>query len=586
MSKSTSGSQLRDHRIMLLIIASVSVGVFLPTLPYQLTYYDDATLLDNMRRLVHDGQSFTSLFSQSVFGPASGGQDHFYRPVLMLSLYSDVLIYGDKLSGFHFTSILLHALSSCLLFVLCLKLKFSARLSFAASILFTIHPALVQAVAWIPGRNDILLTLFALSSLIFLIRYLEDGKLMPLCMHLLLFFMSLLTKETAVLLPVIFFITVKIHRNAAAAVSRKPSSQLTVIYVSWSLLTALFFGIRTAVLSSSTGMPFSFAVENLIINLPAIPQYIGKMMLPFNLSTFPILKDTSHLYGIITVVCLLYLLFTSKQLRSYHVMLGTCWMLLFLIPAILRTSSDYESVFLEHRLYFPLIGFILLLAETDAVKNIRIEKPAVNITFLVLSMIFVFLNTNQAKHYKDEHSYWLKAVSSSPNSSFAHKGLGTSYLATGKSTEAENEYMAALRLNPDLKEVRNNLGRIYLNMGQPDKAEMLLREEVKINPGNAVAYYNLALIRLNNKNISEAESLIRKSLTLDRNLRDAQNDLCVILAMQARYEEAVQLCIEILKEDTTYESAKKNLVLIFNSWDEPDKIKHYQAIILSLGISL
>lgn len=267
-------------------------------------------------------------------------------------------------------------------------------------------------------------------------------------------------------------------------------------------------------------------------------------------------------------------------------MLGTCWMLLFLIPAILRTSSDYESVFLEHRLYFPLIGFIFLLAETDAVKNIRIEKPAVIITFLVLSMFFLFLNTNQAKHYKDEHSYWLKAVSSSPNSSFAHKGLGTSYLATGKSTEAEKEYMAALRLNPDLKDVRNNLGRIYLNLGQPDKAEMLLREEVKINPGNAVAYYNLALIRLNNKNISEAESLIRKSLTLDRNLRDAQNDLCVILAMQARYEEAVQLCIEILKEDTTYESAKKNLVLIFNSWDEPDKIKHYQAIILSLGISL
>jgi Flp pilus assembly protein TadD len=288
----------------------------------------------------------------------------------------------------------------------------------------------------------------------------------------------------------------------------------------------------------------------------------------------------------VTIVGLMYLLYVSKNLRKNYILLSVCWLFLFLLPAILRTSADYESVFLEHRLYFPMVGFLMLCMETDLVKNISTDKPVSKIIIAGIIVLFAILNIRHSNHFKDEYSYWFSAVSTSPNSSFAHKGLGTSYLTSGNSTNAIKEYETAIQLNPALKEVRNNLGRIYLNNGQLEKAGHLFDEELSINPSNAVCYYNLALLRLKQNSVKEAEVLIRKSIALDPEYRDAQNDLCVILAMQKKYEEAVQLCIYILKQDPAYESAKSNLRLIFVAWKDAAKISYYNNELKTMGITI
>jgi Flp pilus assembly protein TadD len=571
-----------DSRMQLFIIACSAMLIYLPSLSYQLTYYDDATLIENMSKFITGRESFFELFSQSVFGTSQGSGDYFYRPLLNLTFYFDSLINGNSLIGFHITNLIIHAAASCLLYLFFLKLKFNRLLSFTVTLIFAVHPALVQAVAWIPGRNDALLTLTALASILFLLHYTDNGKPFYLALHFLLFFMSLLTKETAVLLPVVFYLTRKLDVND------KPKDAVSSygLILGWVFFIVIFFGVRSAVLGASVGMPLTFAFENFIHNLPALPQYIGKLLLPFNLSVFPILRDTTYVFAIVTIVGLMYLLYVSKNLRKNYILLSVCWLFLFLLPAILRTSADYESVFLEHRLYFPMVGFLMLCMETDLVKNISTDKPVSKIIIAGIIVLFAILNIRHSNHFKDEYSYWFSAVSTSPNSSFAHKGLGTSYLTSGNSTNAIKEYETAIQLNPALKEVRNNLGRIYLNNGQLEKAGHLFDEELSINPSNAVCYYNLALLRLKQNSVKEAEVLIRKSIALDPDYRDAQNDLCVILAMQKKYEEAVQLCIYILKQDPDYESAKSNLRLIFEAWKDAAKISYYNNELKTMGITI
>jgi Flp pilus assembly protein TadD len=571
-----------DSRMQLFIIACSAMLIYLPSLSYQLTYYDDATLIENMSKFITGRESFFELFSQSVFGTSQGSGDYFYRPLLNLTFYFDSLINGNSLIGFHITNLIIHAAASCLLYLFFLKLKFNRLLSFTVTLIFAVHPALVQAVAWIPGRNDALLTLTALASILFLLHYTDNGKPFYLALHFLLFFMSLLTKETAVLLPVVFYLTRKLDVND------KPKDAVSSygLILGWVFFIVIFFGVRSAVLGASVGMPLTFAFENFIHNLPALPQYIGKLLLPFNLSVFPILRDTTYVFAIVTIVGLMYLLYVSKNLRKNYILLSVCWLFHFLLPAILRTSADYESVFLEHRLYFPMVGFLMLCMETDLVKNISTDKPVSKIIIAGIIVLFAILNIRHSNHFKDEYSYWFSAVSTSPNSSFAHKGLGTSYLTSGNSTNAIKEYETAIQLNPALKEVRNNLGRIYLNNGQLEKAGHLFDEELSINPSNAVCYYNLALLRLKQNSVKEAEVLIRKSIALDPDYRDAQNDLCVILAMQKKYEEAVQLCIYILKQDPAYESAKSNLRLIFVAWKDAAKISYYNNELKTMGITI
>jgi hypothetical protein len=342
-----------DSRMQLFIIACSAMLIYLPSLSYQLTYYDDATLIENMSKFITGRESFFELFSQSVFGTSQGSGDYFYRPLLNLTFYFDSLINGNSLIGFHITNLIIHAAASCLLYLFFLKLKFNRLLSFTVTLIFAVHPALVQAVAWIPGRNDALLTLTALASILFLLHYTDNGKPFYLALHFLLFFMSLLTKETAVLLPVVVYLTRKLDVND------KPKDAVSSygLILGWVFFIVIFFGVRSAVLGASVGMPLTFAFENFIHNLPALPQYIGKLLLPFNLSVFPILRDTTYVFAIVTIVGLMYLLYVSKNLRKNYILLSVCWLFLFLLPAILRTSADYESVFFRTSPVFPDGGF-------------------------------------------------------------------------------------------------------------------------------------------------------------------------------------------------------------------------------------
>lgn len=581
-----SHSFFLDARFHLTVIFGSALLLYLPTLFYQLSYYDDATLIENINQFILRKQNITQIFSQSVFGSSEGGADYYYRPMLNLSLYVNAVISGTSLAGFHFANIIIHGSAASLLYLFLIKLEFKRNVSFAASLLFTVHPVLVQAIAWIPGRNDSLLTAFALASLIFFIQYLETRKWISLAFHLLFFFLSLLTKENAILLPVLFFFCGKIitGKKIAREVALRKEFSWIIVIISWGFLAGLFFILRSQVLGSSVGLPLNFTIENFFKNLPALVQYTGKMLLPFNLSTFPILQDTSFVYGILSCVLVIYFLIRSKNIRRNYLLLGNSWLILFLIPAIIRTSSDHESVFLEHRIYFPLIGFTLLWLETDLVKKLLVNNRVSWMATATIFILFIVLSLNHSHHFKNELSYWSYAVSTSPHASFAHRGLGTSMMTLGKSSDAEKEYLQALELNPELKEVRNNLGRIYLNQGQNDKAEQKFNEEIMINPGNAVAHYNLALLRLNEKKLVDAESMMRKSLQIDPDYLDAQNDLCVILATEKKYDEAVQLCIHILESNPSYESARKNLSLIFSTWQDEEKINYYKEILKQKGL--
>ena len=125
----------------------------------------------------------------------------YYRPLLNVSLMADAAWGGTKPFAYHFTNILLHLACVLLIFAFFQKIGFGRLRAFAVSLFYLAHPALVQSTAWIPGRNDTLLTLLILACFIFLIRYLEKQKPVDLSIHILFFGLACLTKEAAVVFP-------------------------------------------------------------------------------------------------------------------------------------------------------------------------------------------------------------------------------------------------------------------------------------------------------------------------------------------------------------------------------------------------
>ncbi|MBX7139705.1 MAG: tetratricopeptide repeat protein [Chitinophagales bacterium] len=563
-----------------LVLAAAVLVIYFPTINYQLTQYDDAFFTESSAKWLKQSGNISDAFTQGVFSDPASKSDSYYRPMLLLTFYFDEWIGGSSLKAFHITNIIIHLLNVLLVLLLFRKLKFSSPVSFWMAMFFAIHPALQQAVSWIPGRNDSLMTLFALCSIVSLLEYRTRAGLGFLAAHIVSFALALLTKETAVLLPLLFVIIWLLPAN-----SSQTNSIYRIFIPSWVILIAAFFVLRKSVLGSTVGLPFAYTVQNFLENVPALLLYAGKMLLPFNLSTLPTLKDDTLIFGILTVIMTIAAVWFTKNKTRLLLLLACTWWVVFLLPAILRISVNYESVFPEHRLYFPLIGFLLLWAQTDAVKK-GITAPGISfITIPIIVVLFSIFTFIHRPEYMNEEKYWTSAVTHSPGSSFARRALGNYYVSKGLFPDAQLQYATALMLNPELPEVRNNLGRLALNRAEFEIAEKYFRQEIARYPNSFTAYYNLGLVKMNQKQFDSAEFYVRKSISINPGYFDSKNDLSVILAMEGRFEEALLQSIALLEENPEYYPAKKNVKLILNVWNDPEKVSYYRDLLKQKGIT-
>ena len=88
-----------------------------------------------------------------------------YKPVYFLSLKLDVAIFGDAVAGGALVeNLLLHALAAFLLVVLLAQVLGSPWIAGAAGLLFAVHPAHVESVAWIAERKGVLSLVLVLSA--------------------------------------------------------------------------------------------------------------------------------------------------------------------------------------------------------------------------------------------------------------------------------------------------------------------------------------------------------------------------------------------------------------------------------------
>lgn len=140
------------------------------------------------------------------------GLRHFeyYRPLAFLSLAADWQFWARSAAGYHATALLLHAANTLFVFVLARRLmKPSAAL--AAAALFAVHPSGHEAAIWVSSRFDLMATAWLLLGLIVLRRtaWLADA------MAALAFFAAVLSKESALALPVVAAAYIVLRQQAS-----------------------------------------------------------------------------------------------------------------------------------------------------------------------------------------------------------------------------------------------------------------------------------------------------------------------------------------------------------------------------------
>lgn len=504
--------------------------VYGATLFYNIVYLDDNVLVTGQYQFNKSLSNIPQAFKEDIFRtPHSGGT--FYRPIERLSFMLDAQ-FGERAVIFmsHFSNILLHILAICLLFCFLIKLNLKKGLAFLFVLIFGIHPLTAQTVAFISGRNDALLAIVVFPSLVFFINFLETQKKKYLVWHSVFFALALLTKETAIVLPTIYTVYLLIFAGWKKIIENYKI--YLKIGASWTGIAVIYFLIRMSVLRDFIGNADYNIFLSIYKNLPSLISAIGKIFLPFNLSVFPVMKDMTLSYGIISLISLGLWFFFSEKRNLKLIIFGFSWFFIFILLTLVKPVGVVPE-FSENRIYLPMFGFIFVILGLGWIKFPAIIKKKIDykidygfnkekiilFTSLLVILIFSSVTIYRNQYYKDRLSFWKNAVETSPSFAFNHNNLGAMEYLDGNMNNAEKEYRKALELNPKEPMAHNNLGLVYVNQNKPAEAENEYKKEIEINPNYDNVYYNLGLLYWQENKQAEAIAAWKNAWKINPNFQ-------------------------------------------------------------------
>ena len=501
--------------------------VYCSTLFFNIVYLDDNVLVVEQYRFNKDLSNIFQSFNEDIFKtPFSTGS--FYRPLLRWSFIFDAQ-FGEGSIVFmsHFTNLALHILSSCLLFLFLLKLNIKREISLILALLFGVHPLTAQTVSFIAGRNDSLLAVFVFPSFIFFLDFLETQKRKYYIWHLIFLGLALFTKETAAVIPLVLasFIFIFVSPKKIIADLR----QCIYLLAGWGGVGMLWFFVRRSVLHDFIGNADYNVLLSIYKNIPAFLPAIGKVLLPFELSVFPVIKDMSMIYGVISLILIVAWFLLAKNKNYRLIIFGMTWFCLFIILTLIK-PMDTVPEFSENRIYLPMIGFIFIFLGLGKIKFLETfkkydQKKIIISASLLLIIVFSSVTIYRNKYYKDKLSFWNNAVKTSPSFAFNHNNLGAMYFLDKKFDLAEPEFKKALELNPEEHLAHNNLGLIYMSREEYDKSEEEFNEELKINPLYDNAYTNRGILYYRMGRLDEAVDSWKKTLEINPGYSQAVHNL-------------------------------------------------------------
>jgi protein O-mannosyl-transferase len=493
------------YYIYLLILIAIPLILNWRNIGYGFTTIDDSAIIDNNYGFLKDFNNVFKTFQKDNF--MSDGGVNYYRPVQTVSFMIDTQMNSDIRNVYHLSNIIYHILTVIVLFFLLLKLDISIDLSFYLSLLFSVHPLLTNAIAWIPGRGDLLAGLFCTTSFLFFLYYGSTKNKIFIFLSSFAFLLALFSKEVSVILPGIL-----IYSYWFVQKNKYKIRELVPFILIWSLSILLFFYLRHLYIFSRMELSF----RTFISNLPVIPIFWGKLFLPFSLSPLPVYSLLFIIIGFIIIILSFVYIKYSKQVNNSLIFLGIIWFIGFIIPAMF-VKVQIEKIYFEYlecRAYLPSIGiFIVLGVLINEVIKLRGTKIIIR-PFVVATLVFAVISYNYSEDFSDPTAYFSSLIKSNPDNSYAFNQRGCIHYSQNEIDLALKDFDNAIKVNPANSDPYYNKGIIYDNLKDYNQAEQSYSAALhfdtlspKSNRLYENVYVSLSLVELSLKKYDEAAKI-------------------------------------------------------------------------------
>jgi len=588
------------------LIIGLTIFAYLPAFDAGFIWDDESYVTGN--RTLTSSTGLTEIWLDPVRTPQ-------YYPLVHTSFWIEYRLWKLNPLGYHATNILLHAVSSVLLWRILKRLELP--MAWLAASIFALHPVHVESVAWVTERKNILSGFFYLASAWAYLSFMladEIDRTKPVnrCRYLIslvLFLFALLSKTVTVSLPAVLLLICWWKRGRVTLRDFLPLVPMFAIGIPLALMTVwlekLFVG--------AIGVDWNLSgIDRCLIAGRAIWFYAGKLFWPTELCfSYPRWVIDSGVWwqwvyplGIVAVVLMLWFrraVWGRGPLVAVLIFAGT------LVPA-LGFFDVYPMKFsfvADHFQYLASIGLIAIFVSgvASALDGLKAntQKIRTGISALILGLLAV-LTWQQTQIYHDLDTLWADTIEKNPQSWLAHfnwagklyrdKRYDKAVVHARKTVEIKQnhqkarvfladmlfdrgdygnsltQYELALKYTPDydsglendgLAHIHARAGALLANVGRIEEATDHFNAAVKLQPVDAEQHRRIGTVYFALGNLDRCEQHFVDATVIDPKSAAAQNSLGELRMKQGNTQDAVTHFERAIQLDGQFLPARENL---------------------------
>lgn len=494
----TRGTPLPDPvRLVwqMLCVAAVAFAIFAPTLGFELVW-DDLSLTSLVQQRAREGGLWRVVSTE--FQLNASEHPGYFRPVVLASLWLDGSLQPHVPWAYHLSNVLLHAACSALVLLLLRRLAGPGWPSLTGALLFAVHPAHTEAVAWVSARTDLWAALFVLLSALAW-HEARTGGHTYYWLSLGALLLGVLSKESALVLPAALLAWELLAPTSGRWLERNGRWLL-----GWALVLGLAVFARWL-----AGISFGASFGTL--TTPRAPvQLLGGLLLhlklllvPWPLNSFYAVPQVrlSFVSVLAAAVLLGGGLALAVAASRRWVLVGLAWTLVFLLPVSGLVSLSGAAA-AERFLYLPSMGLAVLVAGLYVFLASTTFRPLAAWASAALLVAGGAGTLVRSRVWESRESLEADQQRTSPVYVAMEKNkLATRMTELGQAAAAVPIFQEALALDPSSTEVHNNLGIALATLGRHEEALAELREAQRLGDRRpelyvAIVYTSLALGRV------------------------------------------------------------------------------------------
>lgn len=542
-------------------------------------HYDDYHHIVNNHHLRDTGKvpDYFHPWKGRMYFSGTEQKARHYRPLLLVSYAFNYQAGGYNPVGYHLYNLLLHVAGALLVAALAVKARLPFPWAAGAGLAFLLLPFHTEAINYISARSSLQSGVFTLAALLCFVhaRTGTGGvRLASLAGAFALTLLALLTKEVAVVIPLLFLLYDLVYPPPKEARWGIHGYGLHAVLMGAALGFLIWQGHASYFLHVLAGGGDARGVgDNLWLQAQVLVKFVRLMLLPTGLSivhAFPGAEGPN----LLSAACGLLLAGATALaiiMRKRMPLLLWGWGL-FLIVLLPTTLLPMNTPLQESRAYAAAAGIVLAVIALLQRLSMRVGTGRQHVLAGGLILLLLGVGTvGRTPVWSSDMRLWSDAVAKAPTNFRAHTNLGSAYHAEGDLAAAVAHYRRSIELYPNESSTYANLGGALTDLGDLDGASEALATAIRMYEPDALAHYNLGHYLEKTGDRKGAQSAYERAIQLNPSYAKAYGKLGVMYARAGDAEAGAVALEKALELAPDNPKSYVNLMILYRMLNAPER---------------